>query len=557
MKEETVDYGQTKNLLDHYLFIPVSTDTYLTFVDPNGIASSITQSSQICDQRFIQKVQDPDGHRCLFSQASKNVCEVTHIVPYSKGDLYIETLMRRRMQAAAAAGLTTASLITDIDDPRNALNINANIHNTLFRVPVPNRDSVAILVTPNFAMETTDIPPSPLGLPSSPPHEEKIYRMTLQYLRVQLAASNFVSDIHNVTGIKPRLSNVTSASSDLKTSAPPVIVGTLGKSSLIAQVLNHTRLDMSAIEGKWEVFVSQVVKKPLPGVDTADVIIGSDKRGTIFALYDHSEQFDVPVTKHSNLFVAPSGCSHGEPTVKYRGLFLNEEQPALTNWAMEKFTNGTGAPLTGSPFSHIFYTKLFDLLLRMKANYLWPAQWASAFNVDDPLNQFLADYYGIVMGTSHEEPMMQSIPVEWNLFGTGPWDYTTNNQTIDQFWIGGAERAKPFESLYTIGMRGNGDLLISAASAIQTLEDIVADQRGILQNVFNITDVTFSPQMWCLYQEVKGYYDEGLRVPDDVTLLWTDDNWGNLRRYPLPLERNRTGGAGVYYHHYIRVTPKT
>ncbi|TFY57677.1 hypothetical protein EVG20_g8452, partial [Dentipellis fragilis] len=392
-----------------------------------------------------------------------------------------------------------------------------------------------------------------------------IYLSSDEWPGVQLAASNLASDIQNVTGHKPQLANVTSTSADLKKSGTPIFVGTLGKSSLIDTIVNNTKLDVSAIEGQWEAFMTKVVSNPIPGVDKAYVIVGADKRGTIFALYDHSEQFgvspwywwaDVPVTTHPNLFVTPSGCSHGAPTVKYRGLFLNDEQPALTNWAMEKFTNGTGAPLTGSPFNHVFYTKLFELLLRMKANYLWPAQWASAFNVDDPQNQFLADFYGIVMGTSHEEPMMRSIPVEWGLFGTGPWDYTTNNKTIYQFWVDGAERAKPYESLFTMAMRGDGDLPLSATDAISSLEQIVSDQRQILMNVFNETNVTNIPQMWCLYQEVKGYYDEGLRVPDDITLLWTDDNWGNMRRYPLPSERNRTGGAGVYYHYDLVGDPR-
>ncbi|THH04148.1 hypothetical protein EW146_g10252 [Bondarzewia mesenterica] len=176
----------------------------------------------------------------------------------------------------------------------------------------------------------------------------------------------------------------------------------------IQKVVNNSKLDISSIEGQWEAFMTQVVDNPLPGIAKAYVIIGSDKRGTIYALYDHSEQFgvspwywwaDVPVTRHSDIFVSASGCSHGSPTVKYRGIFLNDEQPALQFWAMENFTNGTGAALTGSPFNHLFYTKLFELLLRLKANYLWPAMWSSAFAVDDPQNQPLADSFDIVMGT--------------------------------------------------------------------------------------------------------------------------------------------------------------
>ncbi|KZP08810.1 glycoside hydrolase family 115 protein [Athelia psychrophila] len=372
---------------------------------------------------------------------------------------------------------------------------------------------------------------------------------------VQKAAADFASDVHKVTGVTPKLSNTTFAT--LKSSTPPILIGTLGKSSLISQIVEHAKLDVTSISGQWESFMSLKVVDPIPGLAEAYVIIGSDKRGTIFALYDHSEQIgvspwywwaDVPATRHRNLFLSASGCQHGPPTVQYRGIFLNDEQPALQNWAMEKFTNGTGSALLNSPFNHLFYTALFELLLRLKANYLWPAQWSSAFNVDDPLNQPLADLYGIVMGTSHEEPMMRSIPNEWSLFGVGPWNYSSNAENVYDFWVNGTERAKPYESLFTIGMRGNGDLPLSVGVNIDLLEQVVSDQRQILSDVFNGTDVTTIPQVWTLYEEVEGYYQDGMRVPDDVCLLWTDDTWGNVRRYPVESERNRTGGAGVYYH---------
>ncbi|KAI0673152.1 hypothetical protein C8Q78DRAFT_703002 [Trametes maxima] len=383
---------------------------------------------------------------------------------------------------------------------------------------------------------------------------------------VQRTAFDFAADIQRVTGIKPTLRNVTSVRDSNETSFASfgeraIIVGTLGRSALVDEVVNRTQLDVSSIEGKWEAFLSREVENPLPGIKSAYVVIGADKRGTIFALYDHSEQFgvspwywwaDVPSTKHSEVFVTSSGCSHGSPTVKYRAIFLNDEQPALQNWAMEKFTNGTGAALTGSPFNHFFYTKLFELILRLKGNYLWPAIWSSAFGIDDSQNQPLADWYGIVMGTSHEEPLMRSTPVEWDLFGNGPWDYGTNAQNIYNFWVEGVNRSKTFENVYTIGMRGAGDLPLSEGQNIQLLEKIVSDQRQLLMDVINTTDLTNIPQVWTLYKEVQGYYQDGMRVPDDVMLLWSDDNWGNIRRFPTVSERNRTGGAGVYYHvHYV------
>ncbi|PIL23731.1 hypothetical protein GSI_13481 [Ganoderma sinense ZZ0214-1] len=387
---------------------------------------------------------------------------------------------------------------------------------------------------------------------------------------VQRAAFDFASDIQSVTGVKPTLTNVTSSPSSSNStsnstdstaygsSGTAIIVGTLGKSSLIDDIVNRTNIDVSSIQGKWEAFLAKEVANPLPGISSAYVVIGADKRGSIYALYDHSEQFgvspwywwaDVPPKKHNALFVNASGCWHGSPTVKYRGIFLNDEQPALQNWAKLKFTNGTGAALTGSPFNHFFYTKMFELLLRLKANYIWPAMWSSAFCVDDDQNQPLADWYGIVMGTSHEEPLMRSLPPEWDLFGKGPWDYSSNQQNVYDFWKVGAERGRPYEGVYTIGMRGSGDLpLAGGAENIALMEKIVADQRSLFQEVFNTSDMSTIPQVWALYKEVLGYYEDGMTVPDDVMLLWSDDNYGNIRRAPTPNERNRTGGSGIYYH---------
>ena len=224
------------------------------------------------------------------------------------------------------------------------------------------------------------------------------------------------------------------------------------------------------------------------------------------------------------------------PAVKYRGIFFNDEAPALSGWTKEKFGG----------MNHEFYTKVFELLLRLKANFLWPAMWNNAFATDDPLNAKLADEYGIVMGTSHEEPMMRA-EKEWVWGHHGAWDYATNQKEIDEFWREGMERDKNYEEVVTLGMRGEGDTPMSANANTQLLERIVADQREILQQTVN-PDLTKVPQVWALYKEVQGYYENGMRVPDDVTLLWSDDNWGNLRRLPTAEERKRAGGAGIYYH---------
>jgi hypothetical protein len=324
-----------------------------------------------------------------------------------------------------------------------------------------------------------------------------------------------------------------------------ILIGTLGKSALIDQLVREHKIDINSIAGKWESFGIQTVTNPFPGIGSALVIAGSDKRGTIYGIYDLSEQIgvspwywwaDVPVRHQDTLTVKPGIYTQGPPAVKYRGIFLNDEAPSLTGWVQEKYGN----------YNHEFYAKVFELILRLKGNYLWPAMWNNAFNEDDPLNPKLADEYGIVMGTSHHEPMMRA-QQEWKRHGTGPWDYSKNAPFLHQFWEQGLQRNKGYENIVTIGMRGDGDLPMSESANIALLEQIVTDQRKIISDVYHRDPATV-PQDWALYKEVQEYYEKGMRVPDDVTLLWCDDNWGNIRRLPTPEERNRGGGAGIYYH---------
>ncbi|KAF8601248.1 hypothetical protein BDV93DRAFT_538575 [Ceratobasidium sp. AG-I] len=371
------------------------------------------------------------------------------------------------------------------------------------------------------------------------------------------AAGDLAKDLTAVTGKALKVANATSATaSQYKT---PIIVGTLGHSALIEAVVNNTRLDISSLSGRWESYIAQEVANPLPGVSKAYVIIGSDKRGTIFGLYDLSEQSgvspwywwaDVPIQQRPDLYFG--NCSHGEPTVKYRGIFINDEQPAIQNWAQEKYTNGTGPP-----FNHFFYANVFELLLRLKANYLWPAMWSGMFYVDDVANAALADYYGIVMGTSHQEPMARSSPNEWGLTPRGAWNFTSNAENVTKYWTEGVQRASPYETIFTLGMRGEGDMPLEESTNVKNLEAVVDAQRKIISQVYNKSDASTIPQVWCLYTEVQSYYEDGMRVPDDVVLLWTDDNWGNIRRFPLENERNRTGGAGVYYHFDLVGPPRS
>src|SRR5690606_27170594 len=161
------------------------------------------------------------------------------------------------------------------------------------------------------------------------------------------------------------------------------------------------------------------------------------------------------------------------PKVKYRGIFLNDEWPGLTNWTQEKFGG----------YNSQFYENVFELLLRLKANFLWPAMWNNAFADDDPRNMILADEYGIVMSTSHHEPMMRA-DKEWNRYGKGPWEYSTNGKSLYDFWMDGAKRNKPYESVYTLGMRGQQDTPMSEGDNIELLEKILRDQRIIIADVF-------------------------------------------------------------------------
>jgi hypothetical protein len=365
------------------------------------------------------------------------------------------------------------------------------------------------------------------------------------------AAGDLQSDIARVTSIKPSLAVDPKAPAAF--TAPVVIAGTLGHSALIDDLVAQGKIDARPIAGKWESFLIQVIPSSAANVAPTLVIAGSDKRGTIYGLYELSEQIgvspwlwwaDVPVRHRDTLRVRAGRTIVGPPAVKYRGIFLNDEAPSLTGWAGEKFGG----------LNSRFYAHVFELLLRLRANYLWPAMWNNAFNEDDPANPKLADEYGIVMGTSHHEPMLRA-QQEWKRHGHGPWNYATNGEELRRFWADGVRRNRADESIVTVGMRGDGDMPMSRESNVALLERIVADQRAILAREVN-PDVTQVPQLWALYKEVQDYYEKGMRVPDDVTLLWCDDNWGNIRRLPTPAERSRSGGAGIYYHFDYVGTPR-
>lgn len=315
---------------------------------------------------------------------------------------------------------------------------------------------------------------------------------------------------------------------------------------------------MSDIEGKWESFASKVVMDPIPGCSQALVIAGSMPRGTIYGIYDISEQIgvspwyfwaDVPVAPNKAIYALRGQKTQGPPSVDFRGLFLNDEQPGLTNWVASNWPD-TWNHAAG--YNHHFYSLVCELLLRLRANYLWPAIWGSIFYTDDPLNQPLVYAYEIVLGSSHTEPLMRA-QNEFGAYYKGPWAYNLNNATIDDYFRYGVQRAKPYvrNSVWTMAMRGSGDSAIGGLGVdkiVSMLETLVDNQRGIMKDGLGVDDLSTVPQSWCLYKEVQSYKEEGLEVPSDVTLLWSDDNWGNIRRMPLKNETDREGGAGVYYH---------
>ncbi|RAQ53681.1 hypothetical protein AFGD_006815 [Aspergillus flavus] len=359
------------------------------------------------------------------------------------------------------------------------------------------------------------------------------------------AAHDLANDFGRVLGVNGTV-NVFDTSISESLGKAVIITGTVGQSTLIDQLVSDGKLDVSLIEGKWESYVSQVVENPFPNVTWSLVVAGSDRRGTIYGLYDISEQMgvspwywwaDVPVKTKTGIWVAPEGTFQKSPSVKYRGFFINDESPALSGWVAENF---------GTKFNSAFYRHIFELCLRLKGNYLWPAMWGKMFYVDDVDNGQLAHEYGIIMGTSHHEPMARS-EQEQKTYLDGEWNWNENQANITTFFQQGIDRAKHWDTIWTMGMRGEGDVASPTLTAAD-LEELIHAQQKLLVESFNASDPASIPQTWVLYKEVSDYYAAGMEVPESVTLLWTDDNSGNLIRVPIANETSRIAGAGVYYH---------
>ncbi len=361
---------------------------------------------------------------------------------------------------------------------------------------------------------------------------------------VQIAAKALQKDFKMVSGKEAKILNEPSEKS-------VVIIGTL-ESKYIKQIIKNKKLDKKELEGKYEKYIMTTIANPIEGVEEALVIVGSDKRGTIYGIYELSEQIgvspwydwaDVPVLEQRNISLAKGTYTAGEPAVKYRGIFLNDEAPCLTGWVKNTYGTDFG--------DHRFYARVFELILRLRGNFMWPAMWGWAFYADDPLNSKTADDMGIVMSTSHHEPMARNHQ-EWtrnrSKYGN-IWDYNQNPEGLTTFFREGIERAKDTEDIITIGMRGDGDAELAGSDEdnIRMMEGLFEDQRQIIKEVTG-KPAKKTPQVWALYKEVQTYYNKGLRVPDDVIILLSDDNWGDIRRLPNAEEQKHPGGWGMYYH---------
>ena len=370
---------------------------------------------------------------------------------------------------------------------------------------------------------------------------------------VARAINNFAADLKSVSGKTPEVST------EMK-GKKAVIIGTLG-SKHIKELVNKKKIDVSGLKGAIEKYLITFVDSPADGVDEAIVVVGSDRRGTMYGTYELSEQIgvspwywwaDVPVEHLDALTLKKADYTNGEPAVRYRGLFLNDEAPCLTSWVENTFGTKYGG--------RDFYEKVFELILRLRGNYLWPAMWGWAFYADDPANSDLADEMGIIIGTSHHEPMARNHQ-EWarKRKEYGVWDYARNQKVIDQFFREGVRRVADKEDIITIGMRGDGDAPMGGDEGkdheyvsrdeenLKLLRKIIKNQRNIIKQETGKSPDKH-PQLWALYKEVQKYYDMGLRVPDDVIVLLADDNWGNVRKLPNAEELKHPGGYGLYYH---------
>ncbi len=417
-----------------------------------------------------------------------------------------------------------------------------------------------VLIAPQLYAQSTAFPESIL---TSNPGKADFHLFTTQNQAnilvdekdqntVLLAARLLADDIERVTNHKPQL--ITKYPKPKTQNPSLIIIGCIESSQTIKKLIRSKKIDVSGIHGQWEACLTQVVDHPLPDVDRALVIAGSDRRGTAYGVFELSKQIgvspwywfaDVPVKKRDFIAIKSGRYVLESPSVKYRGIFINDEMWGLRPWAMY-----THAPEEGKGIGPSTHRRIFELLLRLKANLLWPAmhQKTKPFNYY-PENKVVADEYGIVMGTSHIEPMLRNNigGAEWDTeYPDEPWDYVKNRDHIYQYWQKRVRENGRYENMYTLGKRGKDDHAGSDIT-VDVLEEIFTDQREMLRKWVK-RDVTKIPQVLIPYTEVLNLYNQGLEVPDDAIICWPDDNFGNIRQLPNAKEQGRSGGSGIYYH---------
>lgn len=367
---------------------------------------------------------------------------------------------------------------------------------------------------------------------------------------VKKAADLFSNDVRLVTGQAIQVGVI-----ENKLASNSIIVGTLGHNELIDKLVAKHKLDVKSLENRWESYLIEVVRNPLPGVSKALVVVGSDRRGTAYGLFTISEAIgvspwywwaDAPVAKRQELNLKVDKVVSKEPTVKYRGIFINDEDWGLLRWAKRTFEKERGniGPKT--------YAKVCELLLRLKANYLCPAmhEASTAFN-KIPENKLVADSFAIVMGSVHCEPLLFNNASEWDKKTMGEWDYVNNKETLNKVLKQRVTENSPYENVYTLALRGLHDKAMGGSNdmkeRVKMLGKALMDQRQLLVDVIR-KPANEIPQAFTPYKEVLDVYSAGLDLPEDVTIIWPDDNYGYMKRLSSPREQKRSGRAGVYYH---------
>ncbi|WP_420789001.1 glycosyl hydrolase 115 family protein [Bacteroides zhangwenhongii] len=367
---------------------------------------------------------------------------------------------------------------------------------------------------------------------------------------VKKVADLFSNDVRMITGKAIQVGTTKD-----KLASNSIIVGTLGHNELINKLVAKNKLDVSSLKNRWESYLIEIVCNPLPGVGKALVVVGSDRRGTAYGLFSISEAMgispwywwaDAPVVKRQELSLKVDRIIAKEPTVKYRGIFINDEDWGLLRWAKRTFEKERGniGPKT--------YAKVCELLLRLKANYLCPAmhEASTAFNKISE-NKLVADSFAIVMGSVHCEPLLFNNASEWDKKTMGEWDYVNNKATLNKVLRQRVTENSPFENVYTLALRGLHDKAMGGSNnmkeRVKMLGAALRDQRQLLVDVIK-RPADEIPQAFTPYKEVLDVYSAGLDLPEDVTIIWPDDNYGYMKRLSSPREQKRSGRAGVYYH---------